>query len=68
MLVRTAVSGVRSSWLASTTSRCCCSRDVSSAIEHRVEAGGEAADLVVAPHRDRRGEVLGLGDVLGGRR
>ncbi len=32
MLVRTAVSGVRSSWLASTTSRCCCSRDVSRAI------------------------------------
>ena len=32
MLVRTAVSGVRSSWLASTTRRCCCSREVSSAI------------------------------------
>ena len=32
MLVRTAVSGVRNSWLASTTRRCCCSRDVSSAI------------------------------------
>ena len=31
MLVRSAVSGVRSSWLASITRRRCCSRDVRSA-------------------------------------
>ncbi len=34
--------------------------------EHGVEARREPADLVVALHRDRRGEVLGLGDALGG--
>ena len=43
-----AVSGVRSSWLASTTSRCCCSRDVSSASSIVLKLGGEATDLVVA--------------------
>ena len=31
MFVRSAVSGVRSSWLASMTSRCCCARDEPSA-------------------------------------
>ena len=43
MLVRTAVSGVRSSWLASTTRRCCCSRDVSSAMSMVLKLGGEPA-------------------------
>ena len=36
--------------------------------QHRVEAGGQPPDLVVAAHRDRRGEVLRRRDVLGGRR
>ena len=66
MLVRTAVSGVRSSWLASTTRRCCCSRDVSSAISMVLKLAASRPDLVVALHRDRGGEVLGLGDALGG--
>ena len=33
--------------------------------EHRVEASGQLADLVVGVNVNAAGEVLGLGDVLG---
>ena len=35
-------------------------------VDHRREARGEAADLAAALPRDRRAEVLGRGDALGG--
>ena len=63
MFVRNAVSGVRSSWLASSTRRRCCSRDVRKRAEHAVEARREVADLVAAADVDRVVEVLRGGDV-----
>ena len=59
-LVRSEVSGVRSSCPASATSWRCRSRDAASAIEHRVEGAGQPGDLVVALDRQRP-QVLGLG-------
>ena len=65
MLVRRLVSGVRSSWLASVTSRCCCGSRCRERVDHGGEAPGQAADLAVAVGRDRRREVLRARDVLG---
>ena len=35
------------------------------AVEHRVEAGGQLADLIIGVDADPAGEVVGLADVLG---
>ena len=69
MFVRRLVSGVRSSWEASATSCRCALLESSSAAEHRVEARGEPAELVVRPRstrsaaRGRRVSVTRLGRV-----
>ena len=63
MFVRSAVSGVRSSWLASSTSRRCCSRDVRSASSMLLKLEARSADLVAAGDVDRVVEVLRRGDV-----
>ena len=62
-LVRSEVSGVRSSWPASATSWRCRSREAASAGEHLVERRGQPGDLVVALDR-QRAQVLGAGDLL----
>ena len=64
-LVRSEVSGVRSSCEASATSRRCARWDVVERLEHRVERAGQARELVVAVALDPAGEVVGPGDVLG---
>ena len=53
MLVRSEVSGVRSSWLASATSCRWRTRDASSAVSIMVERGRQPGDLVVALDRER---------------
>ena len=75
MFVRTLVTGVRSSCEASATRRRCMRADSSSlctvsssAVEHRVEAGGQAAQLVAAPLVDALAEITRLGHVLHRRR
>ena len=52
--VRTLVSGVRSSWPASSTSRCWSSRDAASAASMPLNASPRRADLVVARRRAPR--------------
>ena len=61
--VRSDVSGVRSSWPASATSRRCRSARGRQGREHRVERRGEPGDLVVALDRQRV-ELLGPGVLL----
>jgi hypothetical protein len=61
MFVRRLVSGVRSSWEASATLR---AGGVLQRREHRVEAGGEAAQLVVAADVDAARQVARVRHVL----
>ena len=65
MFVRSAVSGVRSSWLASITSRCCCARDEPSAASIVLKLVGQPSELVVPADLDVLVELLGLRDLLG---
>ena len=65
MFVRSAVSGVRSSWLASITSRCCCSRDVRSAASIVLKLAASRPSSSCRSTVDRLVEVLGLRDLLG---
>ena len=65
MFVRSAVSGVRSSWLASIDEPSLLRARRAERGEHRVEARGEPADLVAPLDLDVLVEILGLRDVLG---
>ena len=64
-LVRSEVSGVRSSWPASATSWRCRACEADSAVSIALNAIGEAGHLVAALDRDRV-ELLGAGDLLDG--
>ena len=64
-LVRSEVSGVRSSWPASATSWRCRAWEAESAVSIALNAIDEAGHLVAALDRDRV-EPLGAGDVLDG--
>ena len=66
MLVRSEVSGVRSSWPASAISCCWQVAGGGERGGHGVEGAGQPGDLVLALDRDADGQVLGAGDVLDG--
>ena len=66
MLVRSAVSGVRSSCEASITSRRWLSWESSSAESISLKVRASRADLVAALDVDAPAEVAGVGDLLGG--
>ena len=65
MFVRSAVSGVRSSWLASITSRRCCARDEPSAASIVLKLAARRPSSSCARDLDVVLELLGLGDLLG---
>ena len=66
MLVRRLVSGVRSSWEASSTSWRWLSREVSRATQQPVEGPAQAPELVGAAGVQPLGDVGGLGQLLDG--
>ena len=63
--VRRLVSGVRSSWPASCTRRCCSARDNGERVEHPAERRPETAHLVAAGAGHLDIEPTGRPDVLG---